>query len=555
MRNRLRQRADGRLALVLILLLVGIAIGLPAGPARPQRGAFPGLVWGLEDSSFQVVREAYSKIRKNHYEDPKYSRLVLGALKGINGEVASKKGEDKVQLNEEAENVRWRIGSKEITISLDEENGEDLQPLGRAYELARSTYFPESKEGQELAYAAIRGMIRSLDPHSALMTPEAFRELQVETRGEFGGIGIEITIRDENLTVVSPIDGTPAYRLGIQAGDQIVQIDDFNTKGITLRGAVRRMRGPKGTSVTLHIRRANVEKPLIFSIVRDIIRIQSVKSKVLPGKIGYIRLRTFVESTSRDLKRALRSLKEQDIQGLILDLRNNPGGLLRQAVEVSDLFLGKGTLIVSTRGKRREHNLRFVDRRGGPFWKTPMIILVNSGSASASEIVTGALQDLQRALVMGTRTFGKGSVQTIIPLNDGSGLRLTTALYYTPKGREIQEKGIPPDAVVRQPGDRRKQDVVLEKELLRRHKNRNQGGSSKKADFKDKPADDPPATPKKQQPRPKPIRFGSKEDHQLSVARRVLGEAPVRRVAQLMIRARQILASLSQSKAQAGSKP
>jgi carboxyl-terminal processing protease len=489
-----------------------------------------------------VIEEAFNVIRKNHYSDPRDRKLILAALDGIRAKVETDEGKGGLSESEETEGVRWRIGSKEVALPVRGDLEDDLKPLSRAFDFVRSAYYPGKKKARELAYAAIQGMMKGLDPHSVLMPPEAFHELQVETRGEFGGIGIEITIRDGKLTVVSPIDGTPAFRLGVKAGDHIVRIEDFNTKGITLREAVRRMRGPKGTPVTIQVRRENVGKPLVFTIIRDIIRVQSVKSKVLPGKIGYIRLRSFVESSSRDLLKAMLSFKKEEIRGLVLDLRNNPGGLLRQAVQVADLFLGKGSLIVYTRGKRAEHSLRFMDRRSGPFGRVPMVVLVNSGSASASEIVTGALQDLHRALVMGTRTFGKGSVQTIIPLSDGSGLRITTAIYYTPKGREIHAKGIPPDAVVRQPGDNRKGDVVLEKELLRRHKERNKAGRG--AVTKPKK---PEAAPKPQASPVKPIRLGSEDDYQLSVARRILDESPDRRVAQLMIRARRVLALLAQT--------
>ncbi|MBI2880117.1 MAG: S41 family peptidase [Candidatus Tectomicrobia bacterium] len=548
----MRRWADKRLTLALLVLLAALWAGLPGGAARPDWTAVHRPAWGSEDLSFRVVQEAFSIIRKNHYTEPDIRKLILGSLEGMRDKVASDLGKDKVRLIEEKEGIRWGAGQKEIRIPADEDLDGDLLPLMEAYDLVRA-YYPEEKQKQarQLAYAAIAGMMRRLDPHSALMTPEAFKELQVETRGEFGGIGIEITLRDGKLTVVSPIEGTPAHRVGIQAGDLIVRIDGFDTQGITLMGAVRRMRGPKGTAVTLEVRRAGADGPVVFSIVRDIIHIQSVKEKVLPGKIGYVRVSSFVESTSRDLFKSLRSLERQGIRGLILDLRNNPGGLLRQAVEVADLFLGKDSLIVYTRGKRPEHNLKFVDRRPGPFGKFPMIVLVNAGSASASEIVTGALQDLHRALVMGTRTFGKGSVQTIIPLSDGSGLRVTTALYYTPKGREIQEKGIPPDAVVPQPGEENSRDVVLEKELVRSHQN----GNGAKAPGPQATPERKPDPPKAKPPLRKPILLGSEEDHQLSIARRVLDEEPVAQVAQLMIRARQILASANKAQAKAGAQP
>ena len=546
-RYRLKKWADKWLALALLLIVAGLWMGFPNGPNRSRPAAFPPLAWGSDGPSFRVIEEAFNVIRKNHYSDPRDRKLILAALDGIRAKVSADEGKDGLSETKGTEGVSWRIGPKEIAILVQDNVDGDLRPLSRAFHFVRAAFYPKEKEARELAYAAIRGMMKGLDPHSALMPPEAFHELQVETRGEFGGIGIEITIRDGKLTVVSPIDGTPAYRLGVKAEDHIVRIEDFNTKGITLRGAVRRMRGPKGIPVTIHVWRENIEKSLVFTIIRDIIRVQSVKSKVLPGKIGYIRLRSFVESSSRDLLKAMRKLKRKKIRGLVLDLRNNPGGLLRQAVQVADMFLRKGSLIVYTRGKRLEHSLRFVDRRTGPFGRVPMIILVNSGSASASEIVTGALQDLHRALIMGTRTFGKGSVQTIIPLSDGSGLRITTALYYTPKGREIHAKGIPPDAVVRQPGDTRKGDVVLEKELLRRHRERNKAGRGAVAKPKK-----PETAPQPQAAPPKPIRLGSEEDYQLKVARRILDESPDRRVAQLMIRARRVLALLAQKPAGGG---
>ncbi|MFQ5913184.1 MAG: S41 family peptidase [Nitrospinota bacterium] len=551
----MKRWAEKRLALMLILLLAAIWAGLPAGPTRPNRAIFSRLAWGSEHLSFRVVQEAYFHLRKSHYADPSYRSLLLGALEGMRKKVSSDEGKEKVDLIEGAEGVRWRVGGTEISVSLDEDDDEELRPLARAYELTRSAYYSESDKSRELAYAAIQGMMKRLDPHSALMDPQSFRELQVETRGEFGGIGIEISLRNGKLTVVSPIEGTPAYRIGMKAGDHIIKIEDFDTEGITLMEAVRRMRGPKGTPVTVQVRRAGVAQPLVFTIVRDIIHIRSVKSKVLPGKIGYVRLSSFVESTSRDLQKALRGLMKQEVQGLILDLRNNPGGLLRQAVEVADLFLGKGSLIVYTRGKRPELNLTFEDRRAGPFEKAPMVVLVNAGSASASEIVTGALQDLQRALIMGSRTFGKGSVQTIIPLSDGSGLRLTTALYYTPKGVEIQEKGIPPDAVVLQPGDEADRDVVPEKELLLRHEKPLKEESPSKEDSESRPNAGEPTSSKPDRPQRKPIQLGSDEDYQLSVARRVLAGASERGVAQLLIRAREILASLRQSPTPAASQP
>ena len=540
LKNTLKPLDIKRNVLALLLLVVALGLGFPSGTVRPMWRSVPAPAWGLAESPFHVIEEAFSILRKNHHSDPQPSKIIRGAMDGVYEKVKADEGANRIQQTEKNEVITWRVGKKAVKVSIEDHVEGDLESFERAFETVRTAYYPEENQSRDLAYAAIRGMMKPLDPHSALMTPETFRELQVETKGEFGGIGIEITIRDGKLTVVSPIEGTPAHRLGIKANDHIIKIEDFDTKGISLLGAVRRMRGRKGTTVTIQVSRKNYDKPLIFSIVRDIIQIRTVKTKMLPGKIGYLRLRSFVESSSTDLLRAARKMKKDQARGLILDLRNNPGGLLRQAVQVSDMFLGRGSTIVYTKGKRPEHNLRFVDKRPGPFDRIPMVVLVNSGSASASEIVTGALQDLHRALVIGTRTFGKGSVQTIIPLSDGAGLRVTTALYYTSKGREIQTKGILPDAIVRQPGDTRSDDFVLEKEFLRR-----QGNKAPAGDGNISKGDSPHPKPKSV----RPIELGSKDDHQLNVARRILDEMPDRRVARLMIRARQILSAIGKEQA------
>lgn len=305
--------------------------------------------------------------------------------------------------------------------------------------------YVEPEDPQELIYGAIKGMIQSLDPHSAFMTKKEHKELMMETRGSFTGIGIEITIRDSVLTVVSPIEGTPAYAAGIKAGDKIVKIEEKSTKDMTMMEAVKRIRGPKGTKISLTIVRDGAEKPLEFSITRDVIPLISVRSHLLTPHIGYIRISNFQSKTSEDLSAALDELaKDQELRGLILDLRNNPGGLLSQAIKVSDIFLDEG-VIVSTKGRNTLQDIEATAHKNKKSINYPIIVLVNSGSASAAEIVAGALQDNKRALILGTRTFGKGSVQTILPLSDGSGLRLTTARYYTPKGRSIQSSGISPD--------------------------------------------------------------------------------------------------------------
>jgi carboxyl-terminal processing protease len=277
-----------------------------------------------------------------------------------------------------------------------------------------------------------------------------YKELEVETRGSFGGIGIEITILKDVLTVVSPIEDTPAFQAGIKAGDQIIKIDGKSTKDINIMEAVNRLRGPKDTKVTLTIMRETLDKPTDIVITRSIIKIRSIKTRMFDDRIGYIRIAAFQEKTVDDLRKALRDLDgpTHSLKGLILDMRNNPGGLLTQAVEIADVFLKSG-VIVSTRGKAKSLDHQFSARDNGDEPTYPIVILVNEGTASAAEIVSGALQDNRRAIIVGTQTFGKGSVQTVIPLEDGSALKLTTAKYYTPNGRSIQAEGVAPDIVIR----------------------------------------------------------------------------------------------------------
>jgi len=333
--------------------------------------------------------------------------------------------------------------------------------------------YVESQDPQELIYGAIKGMIRSLDPHSAFMTKDEYSELMLETKGSFTGIGIEITIKDNILTVVSPIEGTPAYEAGIKSGDKIIKIEDESTKDISLLETVKKIRGPKGTKVKLTIVREWAEKPLEFSITRDVIPLKSVRYFFLTPEIGYVRISNFQSQTAGDLSSALEELeKDRRINGLILDLRNNPGGLLSQAEGVSDLFLDSG-LIVSTKGRITSQNRETFAQKIKKPRDYPIIVLVNGGSASAAEIVAGALQDNKRGLVLGTRTFGKGSVQTILPLSDGTALRLTTAKYYTPSGKSIQLSGITPDIELAfvPPEEKEEKDKLrfLREEDLERH--------------------------------------------------------------------------------------
>ena len=327
------------------------------------------------------------------------------------------------------------------------ERYEDLKIFTEVLSYVEANYV-EEVEPERVIHGAIRGMLRSLDPHSSFMPPEMFSEMQVETEGRFGGLGIEITIRDDVLTVVSPIEGTPAFRAGIQAGDKIVLVEGESTKDMTLIEAVKMLRGPEGTEVTIGVLRPGFAEPKDFTIVRAVIKIQSVRWTKLPEDVGYIKVRGFQKTTANEVKGALQDLESQGISALILDLRNNPGGLLDQAISVSEVFLEDGKLVVYTKGRLSNQNMKGFSKGGGIWSNQPLAILINGGSASASEIVAGALKDWERATLIGTQSFGKGSVQTIIPLSDGSGLRLTTAKYYTPNNAEIHGKGITPDIVV-----------------------------------------------------------------------------------------------------------
>jgi carboxyl-terminal processing protease len=325
-----------------------------------------------------------------------------------------------------------------------------LNLFGDVFERVRSDYV-EKTEDSELIESAINGMLSALDPHSSYLNPKNYRDMQVQTRGEFGGLGIEVTMENGIVKVVSPIDDTPASRAGLKSGDLVTHLDGEPVLGLTLSQAVEKMRGPVKSSIVLTISRPDVEKPFDVTLVRDVIRIQSVRQRA-EGDVGYLRITSFNERTFTALQRGIERLHEEigdGMRGLVVDLRNNPGGLLDQAVAVSDAFLDQGE-IVSTRGRRREDAQRFNAKEGDLAEGKPIIVLINGGSASASEIVAGALQDHRRAIVLGTQSFGKGSVQTIIPLQGHGALRLTTARYYTPSGRSIQARGIEPDIEVKQ---------------------------------------------------------------------------------------------------------
>ena len=360
-------------------------------------------------------------------------------------------------------------GSHQSLLAGTDKTYEELKVFSDVLDIIEKNYV-DPVDSKKLIRGAIQGMISSIDPHSAFLLPEAYKDLQIETKGHFSGVGIVITLQDKVVTVISPIEGTPAYKAGIKAGDQIIKVDGEETKTMMLWEAVKKMRGKKGTSVVITVRREGVSDPIDFTIVRDIIPLESVRSHLLKPDCGYIRITNFRENTADDVKAALRKLESDNtpLKGLILDLRDNPGGLLDQAVEVADIFLEKGQ-IVSIKGRLKTHSKVYTahpDKNERPH---PMILLINAGSASASEIVAGALQDHGRALVLGTTSFGKGSVQTVEPLRDGSGLKLTIARYYTPDGHAIQARGIIPDIVVEKkhfsPGEEETQPHMMEKDL------------------------------------------------------------------------------------------
>jgi len=327
---------------------------------------------------------------------------------------------------------------------------EDLRVFTEVFAKVKSDYV-EDVGDKTLLENSIKGMINGLDPHSAYLDPEEYKTLQEGTTGEFGGLGIEVGIEDGFVKVIAPIDDTPAQKAGVEAGDIIVKIDDTPTKGMSLNDAVEKMRGRPGSSIKLTIMRQGKDQPLEFNIVRDTIKVDSVKERTLDAGFGYLRISHFQQHTGEDLVRSIGKLQKDNankLKGLVLDLRNNPGGVLNAAVEVCDAFMEKGK-IVYTEGRVKDSQLEFSAKSGDLLNGAPIVVLVNGGSASASEIVAGALQDSQRAVIMGNQTFGKGSVQTILPMNNGAALKITTARYYTPSGRSIQAQGITPDITLR----------------------------------------------------------------------------------------------------------
>jgi carboxyl-terminal processing protease len=400
---------------------------------------------------------------------------------------------------------------------------------------AIKTNYVEPVEDKKLITEAINGMLTGLDPHSAYLDAEAFKELQVGTQGQFGGLGIEVGMEDGFVKVISPIEDTPAYRAGIKPNDLIIKLDETPVKGMTLNDAVKRMRGKPNSQITLTISRKGESAPLVVTLTRAVIRVQSVKSKVIEPGYAWVRVSQFQEATADHLVKHLDSMfKQGAVKGLVLDLRNDPGGLLHGAVAISAAFLPAKTLVVSTDGRAEDARKKFLAspedyaRRGDDVLRNlpaaaktvPMVVLVNGGSASASEIVAGALQDHKRAKVMGTQTFGKGSVQTIMPLGNNTAIKLTTARYYTPGGRSIQALGITPDIIVEDPTDTATR--VREADLQRHLENGRTAAEEKESAVqRAKPAATPPLDQK-------PVELGSKDDFQLSQALAFLKGEPVK---------------------------
>jgi carboxyl-terminal processing protease len=405
---------------------------------------------------------------------------------------------------------------------------EELRSFTEVFGAIKQNYV-EPVEDKKLITEAINGMLAGLDPHSAYLDAEAFKELQVGTQGQFGGLGIEVGMEDGLVKVISPIEDTPAFRAGVKPGDLIVKLDDAQVKGMTLNDAVKRMRGKPNTQITLTIARKGEPKPIIVTLTRAVIRVQSVKSKVIEPGYGWVRVSQFQEATPESLARHLEGLfKQGPLKGLVLDLRNDPGGLLYGAVAISAAFLPAKALVVSTDGRTEDARKKFYATnedylRGAKddmmkslpaaVKTVPMVVLVNGGSASASEIVAGALQDHKRATVVGTQTFGKGSVQTIMPLGNNTAIKLTTARYFTPSGRSIQAKGITPDVIVEEPGATLAARV--READLNRHLGNGEKDSAKPVTPQAKPAAMTPSQAATSEP-PKPIELGSKDDFQLA---------------------------------------
>jgi carboxyl-terminal processing protease len=357
--------------------------------------------------------------------------------------------------------------SSDVILAVAKDRYQELQIFTKVLNLVQQ-YYVEEVDTQKLIYGGIKGMLQELDPHTNFLPPDVYKEFESETTGEFGGIGIELTVQNDILTVIAPIDDTPAFNAGIQSGDRIVEINGVSTKGFSLAEAAQHMRGKQGAKVHLKIFRDGFDKPREFVVERGVVKVKSVKFTDLGDGYGYARLTSFIENTAPELEKNIKQMlaSKSQVKGLIIDLRRNPGGLLDQAVRVSDMFLNEG-VIVSTIGRNKREKEVIHAKREGTFPDFPLIVLIDEYSASASEILAGALQDNKRALIMGQQSFGKGSVQSVVKLGDGSGLKLTVARYYTPSGRSIQAEGIKPDVLVENVDPEAYQKAVIRREVRR----------------------------------------------------------------------------------------
>ncbi len=397
-----------------------------------------------QEEAIALLYEVMQKVDDNYARTPDFRKMYVAGLDGLKKGA----GDGRFDFEEKAGGeVLLKAQEKELLIRLGGDTDGGLGAFERAYRFAMENAGDSKKKkgGLRVMYAALSSMLRSLDPFSTFVSPESYKQMRVEYTGRYGGVGVIITVREKKLTVISPIEDTPAHRAGLQSEDVILEIDGTPTADMALFEVVRRMRGPAGKAVDLLISRVSWPKPRNVKLRRAIIKIRSVKTEVKKGGIGYLRVTAFHGRTTRELDEGLNKLIRKKVRGIVLDLRDNPGGFLRQSVQVSERFLPDGSMVVFTRGRRRSETVYFRSRGNGVWLGKPLVVLINKGSASASEIVAGALQDLDRALILGRTSFGKGSVQAIIPTRGAAAIRLTTAKYYTPLGRLIHEKGIQPD--------------------------------------------------------------------------------------------------------------
>jgi carboxyl-terminal processing protease len=442
-------------SLFLFLLLLS---GTPISPRPAEGGRLVGFQLELGEQGqtgwegereLQLDQEVMGQVLNNYVLALDPVRLAVGAIDGM----STAAGGGRITAERHGDVVSVQAGNESVVLPLTRDEKINRERLAVAYRFIRKN--APNVPAQELAYGAIDGMLAQLDPHSSFMPPEMYREMQLETQGNFGGVGIQVAVKDRQLTVVTPIAGAPADRAGLQPGDRLAKIDGAPVQEMTLMEAVKRLRGPAGSKVTLTILRQDSPGPFQVALTREIIALKPIKSIELEHAVAYVKINGFSEQSGRDVQQAVKGLSRKRMQGLILDLRGNHGGLFNESIRVAELFLNTGQPIVSTVARAKNQSAEFKTTHSGPLLKVPMVVLVDGGSASASEIVAGALQDLKRALIVGRKTYGKGSVQTIIPLSDGSALRLTTAKYVTPLRQSIDGEGIHPDLVVRDQAEER----------------------------------------------------------------------------------------------------